>query len=499
MNIGRIKATREESISDDRFTIFSFLWAAAVIFHLGKWNIWLHSPVSFALGVSAVYVILKPSSSYRLYVLIILQLIDAFEKMPWVSNHWLFASIVNLTILASALVLVVSARNISIDRSRLFNAFAPALRLELLLLYFFSFFHKLNTGWFDPAVSCSTKIFSSSFNPPGFLQSPLVSEILPVYGTLAVEGMIPLFLLTRRLRTAGIIIALFFHFMLGMFEYYNFSAVTYAMLFLFTPDNFPERLRALWDGSWIRELYTYSLDRGYIGKAKAAVLITAGAACLALLIYTKMNYPGVQPFIEPMEVWTLRKPRLYYVFLALWGLFGSALIALFLITLRRREPLHYGTGRYFVPGCKILMLFPLIIAINGVSPYLGLKTQTSWSMFSNLRTEGGYTNHLIVRHPYYLADVQSDLVEIKHSTDPRLSVFHEKGYLIPYFELRRYTSMNDSALSREFTLEYVRKGANKQVSKPGDDPVLFEPENYFLRKLLSLRPVPSGNSGVCQH
>jgi hypothetical protein len=145
------------------------------------------------------------------------------------------------------------------------------------------------------------------------------------------------------------------------------------------------------------------------------------------------------------------------------------------------------------------MLFPLIIAINGVSPYLGLKTQTAWSMFSNLRTEGGYTNHLIVRHPYYLADVQSDLVEIKHSTDPRLSAFHEKGYLIPYFELRRYMSMNDSALSREFTLEYVRKGANKQVSKPGDDPLLFEPENYFLRKLLHLRPVPSGNSGVCQH
>jgi hypothetical protein len=310
MNIGRVNTSREESISDDRFTIFSFLWAAAVIFHLGKWNIWLHSPVSFALGVSAVSVILKPSSAYRLYVLIILQLIDAFEKMPWISNHWLFASIVNLTILVSALILVVSARNISIDKSRLFNTFAPALRLELVLLYSFSFFHKLNTGWFDPAVSCAAKIFSSSFNPPGFLQSTLVSEILPVYGTLAVEGMIPLFLLTRRLRTAGIIIALFLHFMLGMFEYYNFSAVTYAMLFLFTPDNIPERLRALWDGSWIRELYTYSLDRGYIGKAKAPVLITAGAACLALLIYTKMNYPGVQPFIEPIEVWTLSKPRL---------------------------------------------------------------------------------------------------------------------------------------------------------------------------------------------
>jgi hypothetical protein len=499
MNIGRIKTTRAESLSDDRFTIFSFLWAAAVIFHLGKWNIWLHSPVSFALGVSAVSVILKPSSAYRLYILIILQLVDAFEKMPWIPNHWLFASVVNLTILVSALILIISARNTGIERSRLFNTFAPALRLEFVLLYLFSLFHKLNTGWLDPAVSCSTRIFSSSFNHPGFLQSPLVSEILPIYGTLAAEIAIPLFLLTRRLRIAGIIVALFFHFILGTFEYYNFSAVTYAMLFLFTPDNISERLRELWNGSRIRELYNYSLDPGFIDKVKTPVLITAGAAGLALLIYTKLNYPGVQPFIEPMEVWTLGKPRLYYVFLALWGLFGSALIAVFLITLRKGEPLHYGTGRYFIPGYKILMLFPLIIAINGGSPYLGLKTQTAWSMFSNLRTEGGFTNHLIIRHPYYLADYQTDLVEIKHSSDPRLSAFHEKGYLIPYFELRRYMSMNASSESDEYKLEYVRKGSNKKVSNPGDDPVLFEPENYFLRKLLSFRPVPSDNSGVCQH
>ena len=145
------------------------------------------------------------------------------------------------------------------------------------------------------------------------------------------------------------------------------------------------------------------------------------------------------------------------------------------------------------------MLFPIIIAINGGSPYLGLKTQTAWSMFSNLRTEGGSTNHLIIRHPYYLADFQNDLVEIKYSTDPRLSAFHEKGYLIPYFELRRYMSMNVRPESDENKLEYVRKGSDKKVSKPGDDPALFEPENYFLRKLLSFRPVRSGNRSVCQH
>jgi len=224
-----------------------------------------------------------------------------------------------------------------------------------------------------------------------------------------------------------------------------------------------------------------------------------GAACLALFLYTKLKYPSVQPFADPMDVGKLGKTRLYYAFLVLWGLFGSAIIAVFLISLRRGKPPHYETRRYFIPGYKILMLFPFIVAINGLSPYLGLKTQTAWSMFSNLHTEGGRTNHLIIRRPYYLADFQNDLVDIKYSSDPRLNALHEKGYLLPYFELRRYMSMNYNFVSDKNKLEYVRAGSDKQVSNPGDDPALFEKENYFLRKLLLFRPVPSGKSSVCQH
>jgi hypothetical protein len=145
------------------------------------------------------------------------------------------------------------------------------------------------------------------------------------------------------------------------------------------------------------------------------------------------------------------------------------------------------------------MLFPLLVVINGASPYLGLKTQTAWSMFSNLRTEGGYSNHLIVRHPYYLAGYQTDLVEIRRSSDPRLSVFQDSGYLIPYFELRRYLSLHRPSSPVAAGLVYMRNGTRITVSKPEDDPELFTPPNYILRKLLSFRPVPSARRGFCQH
>jgi hypothetical protein len=489
----------ERSLSDDRFTIFSFLWAAAVIFHLGKWNIWLHSPVSFVLGISAALVLLKPSSLNRFYILICLQLIDSIEKMPWIANHWLFAALAGLAILLSALTLMISSKKINIEKSELFDTFAPAVRLELLLLYMFTFFHKLNAGWFDPGVSCGTKLYLLMTGGSGFFQSSLFTEYFAIYGALAVELIIPVCLIIRRTRTAGIIIALLFHFMLGAGEFYNFSAVMYALLFLFAPDNFSEQLSEWWNGSSVQKLYRRMIERGLIKKVKLPILIIAGASYLALFIYARLAYPSLEQYPELRELGKFGRTRLYYVFIGLWWIYGILIIAVFLSAIRKGKSIWSSRNRHFVPRYKILALLPILVVINGASPYIGLKTQTSWSMFSNLRTEGRTSNHLIIRHPYYLADYQSELVEIKNSSDPRLGVFGEKGYLIPYFELRRYLSMNHKYEADGIRLEYVRNGRGKSISGPGDDPGLFEPVNYFLGKLLHFRPVPSDKNSICQH
>lgn len=473
--------------------------AAAVIFHVGKWNIWLHSPVSLALGASAVFVLLKPSSTYRLYALLLLVPIDAFGKMPWIPNHWLFASVVSLTILSSALILLIRDRRMSVDGSELFDTFAPAVRLELVLLYFFAFFHKLNRDWLDPGVSCGTLLFSSALNLPEFPGSHFLTDILPIYGTLVIEAAIPLFLLFRKTRIAGVFIALLFHFLLGTFEYYNFSALTYAVLYLFAPDNFSDQLRAWWRGSAVRGIYLRAADTVLIGRYKRPAIVAAGAVCLALFIYASLSYPARVPHLELRDPANIGKTRLYYAFLALWWIFGISLIAIFLLSLRNGHSAGYRDRRFFIPSYAVILLFPIMIVINGASPYLGLKTQTSWSMFSNLRTEGGYSNHLIIRHPYYTTGYQTDLVEIRRSSDPRLSAFKDSGYLMPYFELRRYMSLNRSSSTGAGGLEYMRNGSVTAVSGPEEDPVIFRPANYFLRKFLSFRPVPSEYRGYCQH
>lgn len=489
----------QRTSSDERLIIFSFLLAAAVIFHVGKWNIWLHSPVSLLLGVSAVSVLLKPSSAYRLYALLLLVVADAFGKMPWIPNHWLFAAIVSLTILSSASIIAIRHRRITTDTTELFETFTPAVRLELVLLYFFAFFHKLNLDWLDPDVSCGTMLLYSSLHLHGLHEDDSLLRILPVYGTLIVEAAIPLFLLFRKTRIAGIIIALIFHFFLGVFEYYNFSALTYAVLYLFAPDNFPDQLREWWRGSSVRGIYLRAADTGLIGRYKTPALAAAGVVCLALFIYASLSYPVREPHIALNDPAKTGKTRLYYAFLCLWWIYGISLTGIFLLSLRTRHTAIYRDNRYFIPAYTVIMLFPLLIVINGASPYLGLKTQTSWSMFSNLRTEGGYSNHLVIRRPYYMFGYQTDLVEVRRSSDPVLNVFQDSGYLIPYFELRRYLSTNRSSYPASDGLEYVRNGGGGTVLKPADDPVIFEPENYLLRKFLSFRPVPSVERGFCQH
>ena len=52
--------------------------------------------------------------------------------------------------------------------------------------------------------------------------------------------------------------------------------------------------------------------------------------------------------------------------------------------------------------------------IGGNQMLMGLKTQANYSMFSNLRTEGGQTNHFLVpAGRFFLSDYQNDLVRVE--------------------------------------------------------------------------------------
>ncbi|MEL6263995.1 MAG: hypothetical protein AAFR12_23415, partial [Cyanobacteria bacterium J06626_6] len=93
-------------------------------------------------------------------------------------------------------------------------------------------------------------------------------------------------------------------------------------------------------------------------------------------------------------------------------------------------------------GHRALVLFSAsIILLFGLSPYLGLRTAGTFSMFSNLKTEGEYSNHFLLgQNQLKLWGYQEDVVEVLEIDDETARLGHKyrplKGYKLPVVEFR---------------------------------------------------------------
>jgi hypothetical protein len=148
------------------------------------------------------------------------------------------------------------------------------------------------------------------------------------------------------------------------------------------------------------------------------------------------------------------------------------------------------------PIPAIFWVIPALLVFDGVNPYLGLKTDTAFAMYSNLRSEGGATNHLIWRHPWALGNYQEDLVQIVYSTDPPLKLTAQRGWPIPFFDLRRHISYLARAGQKNVAITYIRNGKTIHRDHAETDPELSRRPSLVERKLLLFRAI--GREG-CPH
>jgi hypothetical protein len=95
------------------------------------------------------------------------------------------------------------------------------------------------------------------------------------------------------------------------------------------------------------------------------------------------------------------------------------------------------------PVCVLLMVI-------GMQPYLGLRTRMCFSMFSNLQTEGGVGNHLVMPQALQQTRWQNELVSISGSTDPGLAAIAERHHRIPILELSRRVRESRAGYSTTF-------------------------------------------------
>ncbi len=515
----------------DRLTFFCALWSITALNHY----VMLYPPASARFGSLklwwpiigvAILSTLCPRSLFLFSALLVASLVHSVDKLPRVPDHFLFESFVGLALLSifaaelwrgarsgENLVRSYFVGNGDPERREaLYERFAPILRISTLLLYLISAVHKTNWDYFDPDVSCGATLLSRLAEQWPSVRIERWAKLSSIWGTLSLEYAIPVMLLFRRTRTAGVLIALLFHLTLGLLPMpgvRSFSSTMIAMLFLFMPANFVETFHQLClrcvPGA--RVWATGRLRISYV------VLVLAVAGHWALIMYISDLTALLDFGMSEWYVWA----AIYVA--SSWGV----------ILASARKPMAFDRA-FLRPASIGQCVLPAVVLFNGLNPYLGLKTENAFSMFSNLRTEGGRSNHLFLGDWMKVFDLQDDLVEIvevkrwqtpfvprpgnerderkaeaskfnpfrKLKFRSRIDIYKEQQQLIPYFEFRRICAENPRGNIR---VTYRHRGATKRFelrNGRANDPELVTPSHWLLRKFLCFRPVDSGPKMRCR-
>jgi hypothetical protein len=365
----------------------------------------------------------------------------------------------------------------------------------LLIVFFVAGFDKLNADWFRPQVSCGAAFYKVVSTRVPFLPPGGWAESSAIVGAIAIELVVPFLLLSRRSRLVGILLALVFLYAVGISGYFNFAAITAALLVLFAPANNGDLLR---DGceriafcARLRSLARSSRRARWLG-----LLVVAGVA-----IAVTLSGPWAGSVADPLlvrEFSSGRRPATSYMFEAGWWIYGLGLAAALLFAIRSGSPRWPAARSLLAHPVPALAIVPVLALLNGASPYLGLKTETSFAMFSNLRTETS-SNHLLVRRTVDFLGLQRDLVTIESSTDDQLQQIAERGYLLPFSELQAYVRARTKSSGPDFAVTYTRNGLRRSVERADLDPELSRRGPVLARKLVVFRPVSAEGPNPCRH
>ena len=458
------------------FNVFAFTWATAGFFHQLSFTDWRwHDPKGIVLSLAIIFVLFKPSSWKRFALFILVDWISVTIAFPDHPNHIVFSWLVNGCILASLAILAVRQRNLSDAdfASAWFEAFAPWIRVMLCILYWFTFFHKLNYSYLDPDWSCGARLHLDINERFSLLPSALWAQYLSIYGTLVIEFLLPFLLLYKRTRPYAIVTGMLFHALLALHPHIGLFSFSATMIALYTTLISSSVAAKLSPESWMPGLW------------RRALLIPL----VVIVLWTLRSW---LPFLRLDEA--LR--HLWKVgFLAYYTYAFSCLFLFIRACLRSRDAdqsAQGSLGTYPLPGVFLLLMF-----VNGIGPYFGLRTQSSFSMFSNLHTENGVSNHLIMPAGIQFTNWQKDLVQIIDTNDPELLSARDHDYDIVYLELRRVRSGDRD----DFWVEFRRNGVVERFDARKPETYESLPRlNCLAKRYFFFRPVDRDYMKVyCKH
>ncbi len=469
----------------DGLVTFSVIWALALVFsvvsHYDHLN--LSKGIRIALieyGVLAlcVAVILKPR---RLSILALLSALMAAQyvyRLPVASNNQTIAFFMNLSI-----VLVVSATWLKQEdrkkaRDEAYERLRIVARLLLATMYFYGIFHKINSDFLDPEASCAVALYKP-LTHLFYLEDNLLGRYGSIAATFVVETITLVCLFWRRYFAFGLIIGLVFHYIIpisGFSWYMDFSCLVFALYTLSVP-------REVSVAVYTRARRVLERLPVPSSSAGAAALILFGLAFLgaAIAVSAFRSYArGAE--INDMMAW-------HSAWIVIWAVAGG--IMMVLLTWAALEALPY---RPVKSPKKPLWVYaiPATLFVSCLSPYFGLKTESSIAMFSNLHTEQGQTNHLLFSRPPYLADYQREVATLTASSSKGLQNMADRKLGIVRFELERWMKKNPG--------EWVSFSLNgRQFERVNAASFPVQEANLLERRLLIFKPVDVTRPKVCTH
>lgn len=455
--------------------LFSGLWALYILIHQLKQIPW-GPHYSVALMVLAVVmsglafaVLCRPGHTGLFLALIAVQLAGVIAELPVMSNVWLFTGFLDVGILGAAVV-ATRSRAGRCGLEDIYAISAPLLRCSLVAIYVFAVVAKFNSDFLDPEVSCAAYLYRVMASTEAYLPSSALMERAAVPLSLVAETSLPLLFVFRRTRNYAIVAGMLFHTLLAaspLVNVFDFNALLFTLYVAMAPENFPKRL------------IQHPVSRFAIWVTEQRVVVFGLLVMLSLLVVTLSLSTGD---LVPLKVY-----RSYLWLLLGLGMTVTSAVVLFSPSgefAPLASPFRLRSA-WLVPGL-------LLIIVNGASPYLGLKTGVAYTMYSNLRTEDGFENHLFIPRALRVFSFQDAPVQILESTAPELQRVSDRNEALVFFDFQQRAYRNGEA-----SVRYKRRETVIDVARISDDSTLGRPPDLLLSRLLYFRPVETGER-TCQ-
>ena len=461
-------------------TVFIWLFAVSAIWHYTSSspdivNYWftynpLVTPLVFVAIATAFLAACYPTKIWAVMTMCVGQIVSIYPRYPFVADHLVMELFLNFSILASYFVVAYRNRSFSVSVDDMFAIFSPIGRWLLMIMYFYGTFHKINPGFMSPDSSCAVP-FVGGFPILRDLLGPGWLEYAAIYGTLILEAIAMFLLLSARTKYFGMLMGMSFHFIIGISGYgtlAHFSAFALALHTLFLPSGFGSRL--------YNEPLVPDFLKNEVNFRVATVALIVLQVALAIHLATTRS-----------------------------GLLVNTLFFAFAITLMFLV-FKYGKMRADDAPYRLrspvlaLNLVPIWFFLHCMSPYIGLGTGGAMAMFSGLRTEGGVSNHYVIREPLYLFPYQEQLVYFENASNPSLQKLADGGQAAVMFDFQRHiTSRERLVLPITLRVDDVIYEINTPEDFNAFAAAYFTDQSWLEKKYMSFRVVDEPRPQQCRH